>query len=196
MADINIHSARVGIGVGNMGEALLAALLKAGADTTKINFAVRRAERSAEISAKYGITPATIEEMAAQSDVLMIIVKPQDLETIMAKVKPTLRPDTLVISFLAAKKIATLEVGLGNPAVVRIMPNTPTLLGAGMSIVSMAKMFELIKEGMSRNFCAQLARVLKWTRYFKMLPLQQVDRDQPISSLLLRRWFLGRLHWV
>ncbi len=116
--------------------ALLAALLKAGADATKINFAVRRAERSAEVAAKYGITPATIEEMAAQSDVLMIIVKPQDLETIMDRVRPTLRADALVISFLAAKKIATLESGLGNPAVVRIMPNTPTLLGAGMSIVS------------------------------------------------------------
>ncbi|HEY4898184.1 MAG TPA: pyrroline-5-carboxylate reductase, partial [Candidatus Nanopelagicaceae bacterium] len=140
MADNNIleiKSAQVGIiGVGNMGEALLVALLKAGADGTKINFAVRRAERNAEISAKYGIKSATIEEMASQSDVLMIIVKPNDLETIMAKVKPNLKSGTLIISFLAAKKIATLELGLGNPAVVRVMPNTPTFLGAGMSIVS------------------------------------------------------------
>ena len=134
---MNIESAQVGIiGVGNMGEALLAALLKAGADHAKINFAVQRAERSAEISSKYGITSTTIEAMAAQSDVLMIIVKPQGLEAIMAQVRPTLKSDTLVISFLAGKKIATLESGLGNPAVVRVMPNTPTLLGAGMSIVS------------------------------------------------------------
>ena len=134
---IEIKSAQVGlIGVGNMGEALLVALLKAGADPQKINFAVRRAERSSELAVRYQITPASIEEMAATSDVLMLIVKPQDLETIMERIAPTLNPDALVISFLAGKKIATIESGLGNPAVVRVMPNTPTLLGAGMSILS------------------------------------------------------------
>ena len=134
---IEIKSAQVGlIGVGNMGEALLVALLKAGADPQKINFSVRRAERSSELAARYQITPASIEEMAATSDVLMLIVKPQDLETIMERIAPTLNPDALVISFLAGKKIATIGSGLGNPAVVRVMPNTPTLLGVGMSILS------------------------------------------------------------
>lgn len=134
---IDIKSAQVGlIGVGNMGEALLVALLKAGAEPQKINFAVRRAERSSELAARYQITPASIEEMAATSDVLMFIVKPQDLETIMERIAPTLNPDALVISFLAGKKIATIENGLGNPAVARVMPNTPTLLGVGMSILS------------------------------------------------------------
>jgi pyrroline-5-carboxylate reductase len=119
-----------------MGEALLVALLKAGADPARINFAVRRPERRSELAERYQITACTIEEMAATSDVLMIIVKPQDLETIMERIAPTLNPDALVISFLAGKKIATLEGGLGEAAVVRVMPNTPTLLGVGMSIVS------------------------------------------------------------
>lgn len=137
MDQIDIKSAQVGlIGVGNMGQALLVALLKAGADPSKINFAVRRPERSLEIEDRYGITAASVEEMAATSDVLMIIVKPQDLETIMERVAPTLKRGALVISFLAGKKIATIEAGLGEPAVARVMPNTPTLLGAGMSIVS------------------------------------------------------------
>ena len=139
ISPISIESARVGlIGVGNMGEALLVALLKAGAAKSNISFAVRRAERSAEIVALYGITPASVEEMAQSCDVLMIIVKPYDLEAIMERVRPTLKSGALVLSFLAGKKIATLESGLGNPSVVRIMPNTPTLLGAGMSIVSLS----------------------------------------------------------
>jgi pyrroline-5-carboxylate reductase len=84
---IDIKTARVGlIGVGNMGEALLVALIKAGADLAKINFAVRRPERSAELVERYGISPATVEEMAAASDVLMIIVKPYDLQAIMERV--------------------------------------------------------------------------------------------------------------
>ena len=66
---IEIGSAKVGfIGVGNMGEALLVALIKAGADRSKISFAVRRPERRAELVARYGITPASIEELAATSD--------------------------------------------------------------------------------------------------------------------------------
>ena len=137
MNEIDIKSAHVGlIGVGNMGQALLVALLKAGADPAKIKFAVRRSERNHEIEEHYGITAASVEEMAAESDVLMLIVKPQDLESIMERCAPNLKQDALVISFLAGKKIATIEGGLGNPAVVRVMPNTPTLLGVGMSIVS------------------------------------------------------------
>ena len=135
--EIDIKSAQVGlIGVGNMGQALLVALLKAGANPSKVNFAVRRAERNLEIEERYGISAAPVEEMAAISDVLMIIVKPQDLEPIMERVAPHLKKGALIISFLAGKKIATIESGLGNPAVARVMPNTPTLLGAGMSIVS------------------------------------------------------------
>ncbi len=119
-----------------MGEALLVALLKAGADPAAIKFAVRREERSAELATRYAITPASISEMAQTSDVLMIIVKPQDLTLIMEEVQPHLKPGALVISFLAGKKIATLSVGLGSDAIARVMPNTPTLLGVGMSIVS------------------------------------------------------------
>lgn len=119
-----------------MGEALLVALLKAGTPATNISFAVRRLDRSEELAAQYSINPATITELAATSDVLMIIVKPQDLDGIMEQVRPYLKSGSLVISFLAGKKIATLESGLGSSAIARIMPNTPTLLGEGMSIVS------------------------------------------------------------
>ena len=137
VTEIDIKSAQVGlIGVGNMGEALLVALLKAGAPPSAIKFAVRREARSAELAERYGISPATISEMAQTSDVLLIIVKPQDLELIMGAVGPHLKEGALVISFLAGKKIATLSAGLNTHAIARVMPNTPTLVGAGMSIVS------------------------------------------------------------
>ena len=140
VTEINIKTAKVGlIGVGNMGEALLVALLKAGADPAAISFAVRREERRAEIVERYGITPATIQEMAAKSDVLMIIVKPADLDAIMEIVRPELQPGALVISFLAGKKIATLVEGLSTAAVARVMPNTPTLVGEGISTISFSE---------------------------------------------------------
>ena len=119
-----------------MGEALLAALLRAGANPSKVKFAVRRAERSAEIAQKYQIHPASLEEMASTSDVLLLVMKPYDLENISTQIAPHLKEGTLVISFLAGKKIATIKDGLKPAVVAMVMPNTPTLLGAGMSIVS------------------------------------------------------------
>lgn len=137
-SELTIKDATVGfIGVGNMGEALLVGLLKAGARPSNISFAVRRPERSAAIAERYGITAATLEEMAQKCDVLLIIVKPQDLTTVTDVIGPVLRPQTLVISFLAGKKTATISDLLGgSQPVIRVMPNTPTMLGVGMSGIS------------------------------------------------------------
>lgn len=133
-----IGRAKVGfIGVGNMGEALLVGLLKAGATPAQISFAVRRPERSAEIAAKYGIQPAPLEEMAQSCDVLLIIVKPQDLTTVTDVIAPVINPKALVISFLAGKKTSTIsELLADGQAVIRVMPNTPTSLGVGMAGMS------------------------------------------------------------
>jgi pyrroline-5-carboxylate reductase len=137
MGTIDIKSAKVGlIGVGNMGEALLVALLKAGAERSNVSFAVRRPDRMAAIQERYGISPSSIADMAKSSQALMIIVKPQDVQGILDEIAPHISPDVLVITFLAGKKIATFEAALGNVAVARVMPNTPTLLGKGMSILS------------------------------------------------------------
>lgn len=135
---LSITNSTVGfIGVGNMGEALLVGLLKAGAKPSQISFAVRRAERSAEIVSKYGIKPATLTEMASRCDVLLIIVKPQDLTTVTDLIAPVINPQSLVISFLAGKKTQTIAQLLGgNHSVIRVMPNTPTMLGVGMSGLS------------------------------------------------------------
>ena len=120
-----------------MGEALLLGLLKAGASATQISFAVRRPERSAEIAHKYGIRPASLEEMACECDVLLIIVKPQDLTTITDAIAPLITSRTLVISFLAGKKTSTIaELLASGQPVIRVMPNTPTSLGVGMAGLS------------------------------------------------------------
>ncbi len=135
---LSISQSTVGfIGVGNMGEALLVGLLKAGANPANISFAVRRESRRAEISERYGITPRSLTEMATECDVLLIIVKPQDLTTVTDVIAPVRKANSLVISFLAGKKSSTIADLLGGDcAVIRVMPNTPTMLGVGMSGLS------------------------------------------------------------
>lgn len=117
------------IGAGVMGEALIAALIKSGQSPTQIEIIEKRADRIAELSSKYGIKGG---QTLSESKVLLLVVKPQDLEALLAEIKGKISAATLVISFVAGKRIEMISAGIGgqNP-VVRVMPNTPTLVGKG-----------------------------------------------------------------
>jgi pyrroline-5-carboxylate reductase len=117
------------IGAGVMGEALIAALLKAGHSAVHIQVIEKRAERAAELVAKYSIK---IGADLSNSDVLLLVTKPQDLDSVLREINGQVKPGALVISFAAGKKISTIATGLsGVCPVVRVMPNTPTLVGKG-----------------------------------------------------------------
>lgn len=117
------------IGAGIMGEALIAALIKAGHAPEKIEIIEKRKERSDELVARYSIKVGADLD---QSDVILLVTKPQDLENVLAEINGKVNAGALVVSFAAGKKISTISDGLGgkNP-VVRVMPNTPTLVGKG-----------------------------------------------------------------
>lgn len=117
------------IGAGVMGEALISALIKAGHSPSQIEILEKRSERASELVAKYSIQ---VGAELSKSDVILLVVKPQDLESVLSEINGKLPATALVISFVAGKKIANIVEGLGgkNP-VVRVMPNTPTLVGAG-----------------------------------------------------------------
>ena len=117
------------IGAGVMGEALISALIKAGHSPSQIQILEKRSERATELIERYSIQAGS--ELSS-SDVVLLVVKPQDLESVLSEINGKLSTSALVISFVAGKKIATISNGLGgkNP-VVRVMPNTPTLVGEG-----------------------------------------------------------------
>jgi len=117
------------IGAGVMGEALIAALIKAGHAPAQIEVIEKRTERAAELVGKYKIK---IGSDLSSVDVLLLVTKPQDLDAVLADINGKVKPGALVVSFAAGKKIATISNGLsGKNPVVRVMPNTPTLVGKG-----------------------------------------------------------------
>ena len=117
------------IGAGVMGEALIAALLKAGQDANSISVIEKRKERCDELVDIYGIK---IDDNLDSADVLLLVIKPQDLSTVLSEISGKLNPNALVISFVAGKKIADISAALsGANPIVRVMPNTPTLIGQG-----------------------------------------------------------------
>lgn len=117
------------IGAGVMGEALISALIKSGQSPAQIEIIEKRADRVTELIGKYGITGG---QVLSESKAVLLVVKPQDLEALLADINGTISADTLVISFVAGKRIDTILAGIGgNNPVVRVMPNTPTLVGKG-----------------------------------------------------------------
>lgn len=125
------------VGAGKIGEALLAGLLAAGRRAEDLVFTERHAGRAAELSTRLGVAAVDVATAAARCAVLVVAVKPQDIAPVLAELEPVLRPGTLVVSLCAGLPTALFEGALpaGTP-VVRVMPNTPLLVGEAMSAVS------------------------------------------------------------
>lgn len=127
------------VGVGAMGEAILKGLL--GAETTtpdRVRVSHPRPERLEELQERFGVTGLTSNAEAVEgADVVVLCVKPQILTRVVDEVGPHLGRDTLTISIAAGVPIAALEKRLHREArMVRVMPNTPCLVGAGASAVA------------------------------------------------------------
>jgi pyrroline-5-carboxylate reductase len=125
------------LGAGKIGEALLSGLLAAGRSAADLVFTERHPERAAELSGRLGVASADVAGAAAKADVVVIAVKPQDIAPVLTELKAALVPGTLVVSLCAGLPTTLFEGGLpdGTP-VVRVMPNTPMVVGQAMSAVS------------------------------------------------------------
>jgi len=124
------------LGAGAMGGALLAGLIQSGWDKAELRVGEARPERQRELVEQYGVTAGPAIEAARGADVVVVVVKPQDVAGLLDEVGPLLGPGALVVSLAAGVTIAALEAHLpaGWP-VVRVMPNTPALVGAAMSVI-------------------------------------------------------------
>jgi pyrroline-5-carboxylate reductase len=134
MATAGLEISRVAIvGAGVMGEAMIHALNRLGINVSEIIIREKRAEREQELVEKYGVKSGSLD--AAQ--VILLAVKPQDLEKTLSEIRAELRDGALLVSLLAGIKSSRIQDLVNESArVVRVMPNTPLLLGAGMSVIS------------------------------------------------------------
>jgi pyrroline-5-carboxylate reductase len=127
------------LGAGNMAEALIKGLLRAGTARPDAIIATgRRSERMDELQRVYGVRVTSDNLTAArEADVVVLSVKPQAMDKLLVQVAPALDPRKLVISVAAGVPIAALERKLGAGArIIRTMPNTPSLVGAGACALS------------------------------------------------------------
>lgn len=121
------------LGGGNMAAALIGGLLKTGWPAAQIAVAEPVAERADWLQSTFGIAvQATGAALNSDADALVLAVKPQQMAAALAGL--SLKPGALVVSIAAGVRLATLQRLLGDQVgYVRTMPNTPALLGAGIT---------------------------------------------------------------
>lgn len=126
------------IGAGNMAEAIIVGLIGTGASRRDELWAsARRAERRDELARKHEIHVGDNLTVARECDVIVLAVKPQIMDRVLKELAPVLTNDKLVISVAAGVPIEAIERRLHPPArIVRTMPNTPALVGAGATALA------------------------------------------------------------
>ncbi len=123
------------IGGGNMAEALIKGVL--GADVFAAEQVVVsdvRGERLGELAEKYNVAITGDNcEVASRAEILVLSVKPQNISAVLEGIKADLREGGFVVSIAAGVRTAAIAEVLGDAAIVRVMPNTPALIGEGAS---------------------------------------------------------------
>lgn len=126
------------IGVGAMGEALIAGMLRAGMLSADDVFVADADEqRLRHVADKHGVNAGANAEVSQQAEIIIIAVKPQFVPAVLQQIAPIVKPAALVISIAAGLPLAVLEQQLpAGSAVIRAMPNTPALVGAGATALA------------------------------------------------------------
>jgi pyrroline-5-carboxylate reductase len=121
------------IGGGRIGEALLSGLLSSG--WRDIVVTSRREERVAELRERHGVEATTSNADAVRGAALVVVaVKPQDIDALLADIGSLLSPDQTVLSVAAAIPTAHIEARIADGVpVVRAMPNSPSTVHEGMA---------------------------------------------------------------
>jgi pyrroline-5-carboxylate reductase len=141
--DRDLSQLRVAVlGAGKMGGILLQAFLKQQIlRPDQLLATVAHADRAAALSAQWGVAVSTDNPAVVnQADVILLGVKPFQVPDLIAEIKPALSPNKLLISFAASVRTSAIEQAAGmDIPVIRAMPNTPSMLGAGISALCRGK---------------------------------------------------------
>ncbi len=131
---------RIGlIGCGAMGSALVKGMItRGGVDSSSVFLYDLNDERKKQLAAEFNCIPAnSYKDFVPDCKYIFIAVKPQDIEGLLYSLKPLVQPEQICISIAAGITISYIESCLFSGAkVIRLMPNTPCLIGEGSIAIS------------------------------------------------------------
>lgn len=129
------------LGAGKMAEGILQAMLLECASAKDIVMAEKNPARAEEMAKRYGVkVVADLKAVAKASSAVFLAVRPQDVGTVAAEVKPLLTEKKLLVSIVAGKRLAILRKAFGQKVrIVRVMPNLALRVKEGMCAICGAK---------------------------------------------------------
>ena len=155
------------IGAGNMGGALARAISKVS--ETKVYIYDISIEKSRDLASKIEARATDFCEVVSSSDILFLGVKPNALSDLCHSVGEIAKDDTLIVSMAAGVKIASIESALSKKLpIIRIMPNTPVLVGEGFTAYAKN---ELVTDGKLSDFLS----AMQYTGTLEALSEEEID---------------------
>lgn len=149
------------IGGGNMASAIIGGILnqKLSAPEDMIVADINPSARES-LQKKYGLTvTAENKEVVTTADILFLAVKPQFTEAILTEISPYFTPNHLLISIVAGKTLDFYTSILGETIpVIRTMPNTPALVGQGMTALTPNQNVTAEKLGTAKTLFASFGK--------------------------------------
>jgi pyrroline-5-carboxylate reductase len=124
------------IGGGNMAASLIGGLVANGFNANDIHVSDPNEETLTHLNKQFGVVTYTDNLSAiVGSDIVVLAVKPQHLQAVLKHLSPAWHSEKLLISIAAGIRVEDMERWLDTPnaAIVRVMPNTPSLVQAGAS---------------------------------------------------------------
>lgn len=124
------------IGAGVMGESILRGMLADGTDPATVLVVEQHPDRAAAVATTHGVAAVDVGRAVESAGVVLVAVKPSDIEATLAAIAGHLRDGAVVVSVAAGITTDALERALPEDTpVVRAMPNTPALVGAGVTAI-------------------------------------------------------------
>src|SRR3989338_2049586 len=198
---IKIKGQKIGfIGGGNMGEALMAGLLQTRTFSPRsIHVFDLRRPRLSFLKDRYKILPAlSIKHLLQKTTILILAVKPQDIKGVLTALRPLLRPHHLVISIAAGIDTAFFSKHLGGGVkIARTMPNTPALVGRGVTGFYTSKTLTKKDQKVVQKIFSAVGRVISVNKESSLDTLTALSGSGPafvyffMESLILAGQKLG-----
>ena len=160
------------VGAGNMGGAMLSGWFKSGVPGASVTVVdPGPSEKMQALIADAGSRWVTAAPDGLQPTILFLAVKPQMMESLLPALKPVVGSETVVVSVAAGTTLATFERHLGPAAMVRAMPNTPAMVGRGITGA-------FANDRVSAEQRESVHRLLKVSG-----PVEWVDAEEDINSV-------------
>lgn len=151
------------IGCGNMGEIFLDSLVKGSVSEIKeIVVSEKDNDRGNYIKSEYKVDVLNNVELVEFSDVVILAVKPQELDEVLSEIVSVVDSSKLIISIAAGVRISFIQSFFNEDVkVIRVMPNTACVIKKGISALSKGKFVELEDMKLIKNILSETGEVIE-----------------------------------